>query len=378
MQVSQRFIRPVWLLPLALCGLALATQMFSVEHPGFRVAARALESVITPEPATDTPEPPRNTPQPPPDTPVPPTDAPAPTCTATAPPPTVTPAQTLPRQTRTPTSTPTPAATSAPPPPTPDAAESNAAEGRQYTAPLATATPLPPGIKYVVRAERAVPGPEPAWLVHVCVFDTTPGARATPPATNTRPTPAASPTPANLRIVATNIRVAAHVQEPARILGGWSESSRAELTTRELSFYTPVLRESEVLRYALMIETSSPATVWRVRVSDARGPAIDLSGDPTIQCDSSGLFITFPEASAGARSTPAPTPSETIAQVVAMAFSDRATALRAGAPSRGPAFSADHTQTIIVIITGSAGLACLIAAIFLWRRQQRNRGQIAR
>lgn len=187
-----------------------------------------------------------------------------------------------------------------------------------------------------------------------------------------------------MRVVSTDIRVVTQVQEPARIVGAWSESARAELTARGLSFYTPALRESEVLRYALQVETSSMAEVWQVRVSDARGPAIDLSGDPAIQCDSYGLFITLPEARAGDPGTPTPTPtptptlSETIAQVVHMALSDRAAALRAGAPPRRPDFSADHTQIIVAIIAGISGLACLIAAVSLWRRQRRISGQTPR
>jgi hypothetical protein len=246
---------------------------------------------------------------------------------------------------------------------------------------LTTPTPLPPGIKYVVRAEPAMLDSEPAWLIHVCVFDTAPSLRASP-ATVTQPTPTASPTPANARIVATDIRIVTRVQEPARILGGWSESGRAELTTRGLNFYTPALHESEVLRYALQIATGDPEEMWQVRVSDASGPAIDLSNDPTLHCDAYGLFITFPEASANAQSTPTLTPtptlSDTIAQVVSMALSDRAAALRAGAPPRGPSLSADHTQIIVVIIAGASGLACLIAAVALRRRQQRIRGQIPR
>ena len=194
--------------------------------------------------------------------------------------------------------------------------------------------------------------------------------------TETQPTPTTSPTPGRLRVVATDIRIVIQVQEPARILGGWSESGRAEITTRRLSFYTPAMRESEVLRYALQVETSSTAEAWQVRVSDARGPAIDLSGDPSLQCDSNGLFITFPEASTNARSTPVPTLSETIAQVVSMALSDRAAALRAGTNLRGPGVSADHTQITIVIIAGISGLACLIAAVFLRRRQQRDHRHI--
>lgn len=390
MKTNRQFTTALWLLPLVMCGLSLAAQMFSVEHAGFRVAASVMDSVITPvsptpEPPADTPIPPTEAPPPPPTHPPDPpqptqTTAPAqtplpPICTATPLPPSATPGRAaLPPRARTLTPTPAlPSTPTSPPavaPPTVDAIERG---NPRLKLPSAT-IPLPPGIKYVVRAEHAIPGPEPARLIHVCVFDTAPMPRTLPTTTETQPTPTTSPTPGRWRVVAADIRIVIQVQEPARILGGWSDSSRADLTTHTLSFHTPALHKSETVRYAAYVEADTSGA-WRVQVSDARGPAIDLSGDPAIQCDSSGLFTTLPEASA--QSTPVPAPSESIAWLIpAVAARDRATPLRADTNPREPGISADHTHIIVAIIAAISGLACLTAAVFLWRHQQRNRRPI--
>lgn len=399
MKVNQRFTGGLWLLPLVVCGLSLAAQMLSVEHPGFRVAAQVIESVVTfvpptSEPPTDTPLPPTHTPTPtetpvpapPANTPVPPTDTPI--DTATPLPPSATPSRTpRPPRTRTPmptsagTSTPTPTlapafAPTSPTPaltPIPDTFGTDSAESAPVvpaaSIPSATATPLPAGIKYVVRAEPARPGSQSDWMVHVCVFDQAPALRGptltpTPESAPTRTLPVASPIPASRRIVAREIEVVAQAQAAARIVGGWSQSSRAKLTGQELRFHTPALYESEVLLFAFEIETGKPGQAWQVRVRDARGPAIDLSGDARLNCGYSGLLIRSPAA------PPATFPPHPIAPILPLALSDRTAALRADAPPHGPSVSANHTQLVIVAVTGMLGLAGLITAAILHRRQR--------
>ncbi len=207
------------------------------------------------------------------------------------------------------------------------------------------------------------------------MFDSVAGVRAVRPISATQPTPTASPTPTNLRIVATNIQIMAQVQEPGRILGGASESSRAELTPHRLRFHTPVLRESEVLYYAFTIAGHSPTKTLQVRARDSRGPAMDLSGDWNLHCDSSGVFtaLTMPAEGIVAGGTSTATVSAPTAQMLPPALSDRAAALRVSAPLQGASLSPEHRQTPLVIMAGIAGVACLMAAIYLGRRRSRRR-----
>lgn len=380
MKVNAHFARALWLLPLVLCGLGLAGPLLFLEHPGFRVAARSLDSVITPP--SDTPAPPI----PPPaatETPIPPPEAPTTTRTATpsatSPPamPTHTP---LPQtRTATPASTPTPAPATTPTPtsaPAVTATPATPAGASTVTAaPGATdtpspATPLPPGVKYVVRAETVAHSAGSTWLIHVCVFDTVRDLRAPAANTGAHPTPTASPTPAHPRVVATDIEVIARVGATARILSGWSDSGRAELTARALRFHTPALREFDVLRYTIEIEAADAEQAWQARVRDARGPGLDLSDDPALQCGPDGLFlITPPDTGARALTATSFDDEPTGQDIVAPPIS-RPAATDAGASPRGPGASAGPAQALLSAGIGAAGLACLIAALLLRRRQR--------
>lgn len=234
-------------------------------------------------------------------------------------------------------------------------------------------TPLPPGVKYVVRAERVAHSAGSTWLIHVCVFDIVGDLRAPAANTGARPTPTASPTPAHRRVVATDIEVITRVGDTARILSGWSESGRAELTARALRFHTPALRESDVLRYTIEIEAGDTKQAWQTRVRDARGPGVDMSGDTTLQCDSSGLFLTAPRAATSAGGLTATPIDEPAAHEIAAPLVSHVAAPGAGMSPRGPGASAGPAQALLSAGIGTAGLACLIAAILLRRRQGRKR-----
>ena len=227
----------------------------------------------------------------------------------------------------------------------------------------------------------------PEWVLHVCVFQSASVLRSTASAANAgdAATSTTSPAPAHGPVVASDIRVLTQVRAPARVMGAWSASSRAELMPQGIRFYTPELHASEVLRYAVAVEADGdPIQFTQMHVSDARGPAANLSGDPNLHCDSGGLSVLRPstpvvseslaDAPAQVKATPPPPAlSETISQVVALALIEQAEAVRSGIAPRGPSFTTDYSQLMLLLAAGVLSLASLVTAVVLFRRQRHLR-----